>query len=175
MAILLTPQDYAITANDCKHVSCVICGHNYNFWCKSNDFDIVNSCLEKINSVVSEVSLNNKSLPFDKVLLSSFIEVLALLDNTKEMQNTTEQKYEEISEDYVNNNNYNETHTETNEPNNIEHCYLDEISEKDKKINDLEKIIEKKKKKRVSILEEIEKLKAKLEDCYEKINIEPDI
>ena len=173
LTILLTPQDYALASNECKQVSCTICGHNYNFWCKSNDFEIVNSCLEQINSVAIGLFSNNKSLSFDRVLLSSFVEVLATLEKTKDINNATAKKYEEIGKNYTNSNI--EAYNKTDELNDVKRVYLDIISEKDKKINDLEKIIEKNTRKRASILEEIEKLKAKLEDCYKKINIVPDI
>gem|GEM_PF-3290504 len=175
---MLTPQDYAV-ASDCKQVSFDICGHHYIFWCKEGDLEKITAILDKIRVFVEKTNIKNKSLSFDKVLLMSFVEKTAseIEANAEDLDKKVKYNEEQGKKasivdnaDFANEIKDKQEQTETMQEEDRKN-YVLQLAEKDKKISELEKSIEKNEKRKSSIIEELKKLKTRLEECYKRINI----
>ena len=78
-------------SNDCEKVSYIICGHNYQFWCKKDKVDDANYIVSKISQIIEKNNVKNTGFSFDKILFMSLIDILT---NDKKQ----EDKKEEIKE-----------------------------------------------------------------------------
>lgn len=168
MSFLITSQDYIASANDCEQVSCDVCGHQYKIWCRKSDSKKAQEIINNITAIVEDVNNKNKVLSFDRVLFMSLIEAMA----------SSMQKVDSEEANHCNCFNAvdkNRRECKTLSDNYKGNCDDDSqynllIAEKEKEIKELEKLVQKNSKQKLSILEELEKLKSKLLDSYNQIS-----